>query len=165
MNDDLNREVIRRHEGCRLDTYRDTVGKRTVGVGFNLDAPTAPAICQQLGIDFGAVRDGVYRLTEEQADRIFAVQYARVRSQARVTFPDIDAMPDEAAAVICDMIFNLGYAGFLLFRKFIEAMKAGRWAVAIAEMEDSHWAKQVSNRVKDDVELMEKIGADPVLKG
>lgn len=157
--------LIRKHEGCGLHVYRDTRGIPTIGYGLNLTTPWAKQIIRDLGLDYDALLNGTAVLTVAQAEQIFAQQYAKVRSQARVTFPDLDTMPEEAAAVIVDMIFNLGYAAFLLFRRFIEAMKMGRWAVAIQEMEESLWAKQVPNRVKDDVSMMEQIGVEPILKG
>jgi GH24 family phage-related lysozyme (muramidase) len=159
------RALIRGHEGVRDRVYDDTRGIPTVGRGFNLAAGRAADICRRVGVNYNELRAGLITLTPEQIEAIFELQYEAVKTQARVTFAELDTMPDEAAAVVCDMIFNIGYAGFLEFRKFIAAVKAERWAVAIEEMERSLWAQQVPHRVASNVALMEQIGAMPILKG
>lgn len=165
MNHELNKSLIKRHEGLRLSVYQDTRGIATVGYGCNLETQQAKSLCARVDVDFGELLGGKIELTPEQADAIFEMQYAQVIALAGLVFTSLDQLPDEAAAVIADMIFNLGSGAFQGFRNFIAAVKAERWAVAIEEMENSTWAKQVPNRVKDDVALMETIGADPVLRG
>ena len=165
MNDSLNKSLIRRHEGQRKQVYRDSRGLLTVGIGFNLQANASRALCTQAGVDYDALCAARITLTDAQVEAIFERQYEYTVSGAELTFPDLKAMPDFAAAVIVDMVFNLGLGNFLNFRKFIAAMKAADWATAIVEMYDSAWAKQVPNRCDDDAKLLEKLIPQETLQG
>jgi GH24 family phage-related lysozyme (muramidase) len=158
MNDTLNKSVIARHEGERLQKYTDTRGRLTIARGFNLDAPGAPGICASLGIDYQAIRNGAL-LTQAQCDAIFNTQYATVASEARHIFPAIDTYAQNAAAVVCDMLFQLGFVGFLAFRHFIAAVGTFDWTLAVAELRDSYLAQEVPNRVNDNISLLEAISA------
>jgi len=51
---------------------------------------------------------------------------------------------------VVEMIYQMGMAGFLGFKKTIAALKAGNYQLAAAEMLNSRWARQDSpNRAKD----------------
>lgn len=159
MNDTLNKQVIVGHEGLRLVAYRDTRGNLTVGFGFNLEAQNAHAICAKAGVDYDAVCAGA-AITPAEAYAIFDGQYALVASHARNTLAEIDAWPDNAGAVITDMIFNLGWAGFLEFHQAVAAFRAQNYPAAIAAMKNSAWAHEVPARVENDVTLLEAIRAN-----
>lgn len=156
MNDAFNKQLIDKHEGNKLVAYKDTRGFLTIGRGFNLDAGWAMSICYALGVNYAAVRNGAY-ITREQSDAIFDRQYASVAAEARRIFPAIDGYPENAAAVICDMIFELGCAGFLTFRRTIAAFKAGDWAAAIAGIQNSALEREVPARTADNEALLKQI--------
>jgi lysozyme len=61
--------------------------------------------------------------------------------------------------VVVDMIFNLGSNGFAQFKKLQAALARQDYAGAAQEMRDSRWYRQVGNRGRDDVELMERAAA------
>lgn len=157
MNDALNKALIQGHEGLRLTAYRDTTGHLTVGYGSNLDAVAAPARCAQAGIDFAATCAG-HGITPSQADALFDADYAPVAAQARSTFPKLDSYPENACAVLCDMLFELGLGGFLGFHTMILAVRAQDWAAAIAAIHDSKYASEVPGRVANNVALLAAIG-------
>jgi len=159
MNDSLIKAQIQKHEGLRLSAYDDTEDKLTIGWGFNLKAGNAPLLCVKAGLDFDAVCAGE-AITVEQAVTIFQMQYSSVTGQARITFPEIDSYPDNASAVICDMLFELGWTGFLKFKNTIAAFKALNWAGAIAGIKDSLLVTEVPNRVADNIALLEAIDAN-----
>ena len=50
--------MIKQHEGVRKCVYTDTMGYKTIGVGFNLDQSGARQTCQNLGIDYDAIYNG-----------------------------------------------------------------------------------------------------------
>ena len=156
MNDTLNKSLISGHEGLRLKKYKDTRGIWTIGRGFNLEAQGARAVCQQAGVDYDAVMAGA-AITLDQTDRIFDHQYAAVAAEARKTIPGIDGDPDNVGAVVCDMIFELGLAGFQAFHHVIAAILARDWHAAIAGMRDSRWATQVPSREQNDADLLEAL--------
>ncbi|WP_348269761.1 glycoside hydrolase family protein [Edaphobacter paludis] len=145
--------LIRRHEGLRLEAYKDTVGKLTVGYGFNLDAPAAKALCASLKLDYDAIRNGG-SITEAQADAILDLQLGMVNAQAKTLFPNFNQMPADVQAVVQDLIFNLGLAGFSKFNQTIAALKAGDWPGAADHLTDSLWFKQVGSRAVEDVALL-----------
>jgi GH24 family phage-related lysozyme (muramidase) len=156
MNDTQNKALIATHEGRRLVAYADTRGFKTIGVGFNLDAPGAAAVCSAAGVDFEQVRAGAM-ITDQQCDAIFELQYEAVAAEARKILSQIDSFPDNAGAVICDMLFQLGTAGFLEFRHAIIAFGLKDWTGAIAAIKASALATEVPNRVKDNISLLEAI--------
>ena len=43
------RSLISKHEGKRLCVYKDTMGHPTIGIGYNLDNPGAPAAIAAVG--------------------------------------------------------------------------------------------------------------------
>lgn len=154
MNRTLIENLIAKHEGRRPTVYIDSVGKQTIGIGFNLDAPDAQAICKNLGMDYPAILAGDV-LSDGQIDSIFDYQLNKVIAQAQITLPTFTTMPDEVQAVVCDMIFNLGWAGFQSFQHTIYCLKSGSWKDAAANMKTSKWAQQVPNRANEDMQLLE----------
>lgn len=156
MNDALNRATIQRHEGLRLKVYPDQNGTATIAIGFNLEAGGAQAVCMKFGIDYQATLAGS-PITEAQCNSLFEYSYAVVLADLIILFPGLNAMPDNVAAVLCDMRYELGYTGFREFHEFIAAVKAGDWKEAAVQMLDSKWAQEVPNRVHDDVAMMEPV--------
>lgn len=156
MNDQLNQSLIRSHEGLMLTVYKDTMGNRTIGVGFNLDAAGAKAICGQLGIDYASICLGK-PITMDQANALFQYTYGFVLNDLVSIFPGFKDMPDNVCAVLCDMRFELGFGGFRQFHLFIAAIKNADWAGAIAQMKHSLWESQVPGRVANDISLMESV--------
>lgn len=149
----MSASLIRRHEGLRLEAYRDAAGKLTVGYGFNLDAGDAKAVCGVLKLDYEAIRNGS-PITEAQADAILDLQLGMVNAQAKTLFPNFSQMPCDVQAVAQDLIFNMGLGGFSKFHDTIASLKAGDWVGAAAGLEDSLWYRQVGSRAVEDVALL-----------
>lgn len=145
--------LIRRHEGLRLEAYRDTTGKLTIGYGFNLDAAGAAAICAQLKLNYEDIRNG-QPITEAQADAILDLQLAMVNAQAKTLFPNFAQMPCDVQAVVQDLIFNLGLAGFSKFHDTITSLKSGDWKAGATGLENSLWFHQTGSRAAEDVALL-----------
>lgn len=126
-------EHIKENEGLRLRPYRCTAGKLTIGYGHNLD---------DLGI------------SQSIADMIFQEDLARAVEQARQVFPNLTEYPEEVITVIVDMVFNLGLTRFEQFKRFISAIKEHNYKLAVAEIDNSLYAKQVPNRAKKNINLL-----------
>lgn len=118
---------LRRHEGVRSKPYRDTVGKLTIGVGRNLD-------------DVGLSEDEVQYLLDNDITRAY--------NDASRIVPGLATLDEDRQHVLIDMVFNLGAAGLLRFRKFLAAVERRDFAAAADEMLDSQWARQVGERAK-----------------
>ena len=117
-------EQLRDEEGYRSKVYRDQLGFMSIGYGRNLSVRgiTRKEAEAMLMRDFVHARDMLYRL-----------QF----------FKRLD---DVRKRVLIQMMFQLGNAGFLRFRKMIAALEEHDYEVAAAEMLDSRWAEQVKAR-------------------
>lgn len=149
-------DLTKKHEGLRLWVYTDTRGNKTIGRGFNLQGAGARSVCLKFGLDYDALFNGKACLTQEQADAIFDFQFEAVQAQAAITFPGFAAMPVNVQEVICDLIFNMGWATFQEFRQTIAALKARDWHSAALDLVQSLWAEQVGRRAIEDISLLEE---------
>lgn len=131
--DRLAQQLIK-HEGLVLKPYKDTVGKLTIGVGRNI---------QDKGI------------SRQEAEFLLQNDIKEVMAQAQ-TLPFWDALTDNRKLVILDMIFNLGWAGFMGFKNTIRLISQGKYKQASQEMLSSKWASQVNGRAVTLASMMEK---------
>jgi len=119
-------ERIKRHEGLRLNPYKDTVGKLTIGYGRNLD-------------DNG--------ITQEEAE-IMLIHDILIAANSASQFPWYRKLDTDRQGVIIEMIFNMGLPRVLGFKKMIKALSEDDYKEAAIQMMDSLWAHQVGNRAK-----------------
>ena len=122
------------HEGMKQKVYRCPAGKLTVGVGRNLE-------------DKG--------LSEEEALFLLRNDITECEDDLRTIFADFDTLDDARRRVLIDMRFNLGYATFRRFKKMIAAVKEKEFNRAAEEMQDSNWYRQVGNRGRTLVKMMQ----------
>ena len=141
-------------EGRRNQTYIDSMGHPTVGVGFNLDANGAQAAIEALGLNYDQVRAGTQTLTDDQIDTLLQQSVERAANDAPKAVSTFNNVPSDKQIVIVDMIFNLGLAGFSKFAQTIKAINAQDWLTASQQMQQSVWFRQVGNRARADVDLM-----------
>ena len=155
--DDFNgqcRARIRRYEGYEHKVYIDTKGHPTVGIGFNLDRPDAPALLKAQKLDYAKVRAGTQTLTDAQIAALFQHDLQNVLAEAPKAVKNFAALSGPRRFVIVDMIFNLGVAGFKDFKKAIAAIQHDNFAEAAAQMKDSDWYTQVGHRSVEDCAMM-----------
>lgn len=124
---DIVRAQLRIDEGVREKPYRDTVGKLTIGCGRNLD-------------DVGVRPDEIALMLDNDI--------AEAEATAKVLFPGFDSLSENRRAVLVNMSFNLGSTRLAAFQRFRDAVAAGQWERAAAEMLDSRWAEQVGIRAQ-----------------
>lgn len=117
--------VLRRHEGFRDRVYIDTVGKRTVGYGWNID--DTPMYREAANIQMKL------KLEEIEAALLRLYDWYPNLSQAR-------------RDVVLNMSYNLGVDGFDKFQNTIYLLANSKFLEASQEMLKSKWAKQVGNR-------------------
>ena len=127
-------EEIKKEEGFRAKVYKCTAGKNTIGFGRNLD-------------DNG--------ITYEEAEYLLKNDIKMVDTWLNDNVPIYANLTPERQFVLIDMCFNLGFVGVLKFRKMFEAIKAGEFAKAAAEMLNSKWAAQVGPRARKLARIME----------
>lgn len=134
---DLLREQIKRHEGYRDRVYLDSEGFPTVGYGHHLYVGS--------------------RISREIADKLLDIDLTETAAEFLKIHPDKTKHLNTARRrVICNMIFNMGLARVLAFKKMWEAIVREDWEAAAREMKDSKWAKQVGKRSDELAEIMKK---------
>lgn len=127
-------QLIERHEGRRNKPYKDTVGKLTIGVGFNLD-------------DVG--------LLDDEIDVILRMRLGKLWAVLSTKLPYFNSLVLARQIVLLDMAFNLGIEGLLKFKQTLAAVAAGSYSVAADRMLDSKWAVQVGGRATRLATMME----------
>ena len=92
------------------------------------------------------------RVTEAfQADLDIAID------ECKVLYPNFDELPEEAQHIICNMMFNMGRPRLSRFHKMKQAVDSGDWSEAAAQMKDSRWYNQVTNRAQRLVDRMQNV--------
>lgn len=119
-------------EGFRAKVYKDTVGKQTIGFGWNIDdVPISKAAAS-------------FILGEHVNDAL--------RDLDR-NLPWWREMPEDARQALANMTVNMGLPRVLKFRKMIDALEGGDYDRAADEALDSLWATQVGARADRIAEL------------
>ena len=127
---DIARAQLRVDEGVVDHAYQDSRGYWTIGVGRLIDA--------RLG----------GRLRPDEIDYLLENDIAEAEAIAKGLFPSFQSLSDARKAVLLNMAHNLGQKRLAGFQRFREAVAAGAWEQAAAEMLDSRWADQVGARAK-----------------
>ena len=111
-------------EGRERYLYTDSVGKKSIGVGRNLDDKGL----RDTEIDFLLEND-----IAEALDECEKLSYWRGLDSVR-------------QLVVADMVFNMGLPRFGKFVNTNKALSAGEFEWAADEMVDSKWYKQTGRR-------------------
>lgn len=119
------KDLIRLHEGVRKFPYKDTVGKTTIGVGFNLT-------------DVG--------LYPEEMEFMLNHRLTVAAREAYEQWPWIADLDPVRLAVIVDMSYNMGIPVLSQFKSTFKAIENGEYERAAKQMLLSKWAKQVGRR-------------------
>lgn len=120
-------ERLKKHEGIRLNPYRCTAGKITIGVGRNLE-------------DNG--------ISMEEAEFMLKNDIARCYKELRDNFPWEKNLNPRRRGVLCEMIFNMGISRFSKFKNMLKACEEEDFEKASKEALDSSWHNQVGKRAE-----------------
>lgn len=151
MDMNLLLTYVEGNEGRRLHTYMDSVGIPTIGVGFNLKRPDAPAKIAALGLNYVLVLSGAQDLTDEQVNLLFAADAQHAIHDAMTLFPNFEQIDEARQVILTDLIFNLGLKGLSMFTRFIAAVRQQGWHDAAENLKDSVWFRQVGKRAERNV--------------
>lgn len=130
---DSLRKLLELHEGNRRLPYKDTVGKLTIGLGFNLT-------------DVG--------LYPEEIEFVYENRIRRLANEVERALPWAADLDPVRLTVIMDMAYNLGVPGLLGFKRTLNTVKQGDYALASRQMLESKWAGQVGRRARRLSEMM-----------
>lgn len=146
MNIDRMEAQLLLHEGERLTAYRDTVGKWTVFVGYNLSARGVGFLRDTCGREFPWDVTSV-KGTRKESRLVLRADIHRLDNLIPHRFPLYLLLDDVRQRVVLDMAFNLGTKA-LDFKRTIAAAAVGDYAHAADYMLESKWARQVGARAE-----------------
>ena len=126
-------ELIKKHEGYRQFPYVDTVGKITIGHGFNLT---------DVGLD------------KEECRMILDYRIGQCMAKLRTGFLWFDALDSVRQDVLIDMTYQLGFQGLLKFVMTLKHIELKEYDLAAETILDSKAARQCPNRYKELAQMM-----------
>ena len=143
-------ESVKKHEGYRNKVYKDTLGKRTVGVGH---------LCVEDFWEDGKEYEEKFLMTILEHDLQTAIKSAEDLINNCPSGGKAN-ISDDAKILIIEMVFQLGGNGVSKFRKMWQALQQDPpdYAEASVQMLDSRWAKQTPNRAKEMADHMKHCG-------
>jgi lysozyme len=118
------RKLLIDHEGYKRMPYVDTVGKVTIGIGYNLT-------------DRGLPDSWINSQYEEDVDYFY--------TQLNQDFSWYKNLNEARQIALIDMAF-MGYKRFLGFEKMLAAFAQENYVVAANEIENSEWYDEVKDR-------------------
>ena len=152
MNIDQLRKELERDEGVKYEVYHDHLGYPTFGIG-HLITDDDPECGAAVGTKVG----------DDRVKEAFSSDIESVLSDCERLYEDpvggrsFGDLPEEAQLIIANMMFNMGYTKLSKFRGMKRGVDARDWTAAAAEMVDSRWYKQVTNRANRLVERMKNV--------
>ena len=147
-------ECEKLNEGYHTCVYRDPVGIRTIGVGFNLQKFGAREEIEVVGADYNRVLNGSECLSDSQIERLFDKDMASAVGCAAGWLSNWSSLGSGPQSAIADMAFNLGCAGLREFVSLKSALEDKDYSRAAQDMKDSLWCGQVGDRCDRDVTCM-----------
>ena len=137
MSKESLKEKIKIHEGYRNIIYKCTQGFRTIGYGHKV-------------VHTDDLVDGK-EYSKEKLEQIFEKDFQKGWNLMQLFCDEnnLRNISDTAKEIICEMIFQMGFAGVGKFKNMIKALQTNDTKTASIEMLDSRWAKQTPNRAKE----------------
>ena len=136
MNIERLKELLKRHEGVKNKVYRCSAGKRTIGVGWNLDANPLPS-------DIASFLHINSYITEEMIDRLLDISITTATDNCRDIYPAFDTFSENRRFALIDFVFNVGIGTALTFKNTNKAINEGRWGDAAHGLSHSQYWKQL----------------------
>ncbi len=149
-------DLVKKHEGCRLFVYKDSLGIPTIGWGFNLQRAGAKEALAKADAVLANVLAGA-PLTQYQADKLLAADLLAATSDVKRICPAFATLDPQAQAVLVDLSFNLGVATLATFKNTLAAFARKDYSAAADGLEKSLWAKQVGRRAVENCALLRGI--------
>jgi lysozyme len=131
---------IREHEGFRDSPYLDSLGKATIGYGH-------------LITDEDEFEEGK-QYPKDQLLKLFDKDFEKAEMGADQLVGHIQELHIEAKNIITEMVFQLGTTGVRKFRNMLDALESRDYQRASAEMLDSRWHAQTTNRCESLAKIM-----------
>lgn len=130
------------HEGLRLEPYRCTRGKLTIGIGRCID--TNPFTTEELI----AIGDWKHGITKAMAYMLCQNDINRCIKELKKEIPFFANLDKERQYALIDLDFNMGWDRLSKFKKMLEALGTGNYKRAAEELLNSKYASQVGKRAR-----------------
>lgn len=132
------------NEGCVLKSYKDTVGKLTIGIGRNLD--DNPLSQEELCYIGHNCRTKF--ISNDQAAYLCRNDLKKVRADLDRYLPWWRDLCPDRQFVMIDLCFNLGKNTLLTFKKTLNSIATGYYELAAKQLLQSKYATQVGIRAR-----------------
>lgn len=131
-------------EGVRNVAYKDHLGNRTIGIGFNMDSPNAPRVWQAAGVqtDFNAARTGKAKLSLDEVQNLADVSYKIAVNDARQIVPNFDQLGENQKAALVQLSYQMGGQRLSGFKNMINKIAQGDTRGAAYHLLNSKYAKE-----------------------
>ena len=146
MNIEQLREELKVDEGVKYEIYLDHLGLPTCGIGHLIQS-TDP----EHGLEVGT------KVDEERVNELFDQDVEVTTNECRLLYNNFDELPEEVQRIIANMMFNMVRPRLSRFHKMKQAVDSGDWSEAAAQMKDSRWYNQVTNRAQRLVDRMQNV--------
>ena len=146
MNIEQLREELKVDEGVKYEIYLDHLGLPTCAIGHLIQS-TDP----EHGLEVGT------KVDEERVNELFDQDVEVTTNECRLLYNNFDDLPEEVQRIIANMMFNMGRPRLSRFHKMKQAVASGDWSAAAAQMKDSRWYNQVTNRAQRLVDRMQNV--------
>lgn len=152
----IGMDTIKQHEGLRLSAYDDTVGKRTVGYGFNMQSGIARKVWDKAGVqsNFVDVFKGKATITPQEAENLMRASYDVAADDARKVYSNFDRLSPSQQTALMSMSYQLGLPKLKKFTTFNKAIERGDLNTAITALRKTLLAQQTPGRVEEISKLL-----------
>lgn len=139
----LMKSEIKAEEGEKLQSYLDSLGYWTIGIGILID-PRKGGDPAPFGLElrFGAT------ITQAQSDILFNKHLDEKLAQLDARLPWWRKLDDVRQRVLVNMAFQMGINGLLGFENTLDMVESGDYQGAADGMLHSKWAAQTPARAK-----------------
>jgi len=139
-------EELIKHEGLKLQVYKDTLGIDTIGIGRNLEDRGISK--EELDVLDIPTIDHIYEYGITEADAVYLAtnDVQIVEEELLQAHPCVDRLDSVRQLILMDMAFNMGVPRLCKFKKMWNAIHEEDYPTAAKEMLDSRWANQVKSR-------------------
>lgn len=135
-------------EGFKSFAYKDTKGKTTVGIGFNMDDPKAKGawIMADIPESYYAVYSKQQQLSQQSAWSLLGYCINGAKKDLLTMFDSLEIYPQYVQFALINLIFNMGKPVFSEFNTFIGLIKAKDFEGAANDLAKTKWATELPNR-------------------
>lgn len=141
-------DMLRYDEGKKNSLYKDTLGFWTIGVGHLVTKDPSVVVARQiLDKKFKRVTGGT--LTDAEVESLFNEDIEvtiRGIMNSKFLAPIYTKLDCARQSALINMCFQMGIAGVEGFKNSMSFIAAGQWEKAAANLKQSKWYKQTTNR-------------------